>query len=266
MSDVRRAPVDLGTILGIVLGFGLVIVSILVGGGLPFFLDGVAFLVTAGGTFAACLIAYPFGVTSALPGMIGKAFASRTTAPSEIIARLVRYAELARRDGMIAIDERLDKEHDPTLKRALRLAVDGTDPKILNMILRLEVRALEERHVSGQNLLMSAAGYAPAFGMLGTLVGLIQMLLYLEDPTRIGRGMALALVTTFWGVFLSNLVFHPLAVKLRNRTREEKTLLRLVAEGVTSIQEGDSPRIVKERLHSYLAADARNDPRADASK
>jgi chemotaxis protein MotA len=249
--------VDLGTILGIVLGFGIVVLSITTGGGLPFFLDGIAFLVTAGGTLAACLIAYPIEVTRSLPAMIAKAFATRATEPREIIARIVRYAELARRDGMLAIEERIDKEYDPTLKRGLRLAIDGTDPKILSLILKLEVRALEERHLAGQNLLVSAAGYAPAFGMLGTLIGLIQMLLFLSDPTRIGKGMALALVTTFWGVMLSNLVFHPLAAKLRNRTREEKTLHRLVTEGVTSMQEGDSPRIVRERLHSFLAADAR---------
>ncbi len=248
---------DLGTILGIVLGFGIVVAAIGAGGGTGFFLDPVSFLVTAGGTFAACLVAYPMEITRGLPGMIGKAFTSRATEPKEIIARLVRYAELARRDGMLAIEERIDKETDPTLKRSLRLAVDGTDPKILNLILRLEVRALEERHLAGQNFLVSAAGYAPAFGMLGTLIGLIQMLLFLDDPTRIGKGMALALVTTFWGVMLSNLVFHPLAAKLRNRTREEKTLRRLVTEGITSIQEGDSPRIVRERLHSFLAADAR---------
>ncbi len=257
---------DLGTILGIVLGFGIVVAAIGAGGGLAFFLDATSFLLTAGGTLAACLVAYPIAVTRSVPGMIAKAFASRTTQANEIIARLVRYAELARRDGMLAIEERIDKETDPTLKRALRLAVDGTDPKILNLILRLEVRALEERHLAGQNLLMSAAGYAPAFGMLGTLIGLIQMLLFLDDPTRIGKGMALALVTTFWGVMLSNLLFHPLAGKLRNRTRAEKTLRRLVTEGITSIQEGDSPRIVRERLHSFLAVDARRTAGAAAEK
>jgi chemotaxis protein MotA len=248
---------DLGSILGIVLGVGLIGAAISVGGGLLFFFDPIALLITFGGTAAACLIAYPISVTKSLPGMLVKAFWSRSPEPAETIERVVRYAEIARRDGMLTLEEKIDQEPDPHLNKALRLAVDGTDPKILDLILRLEVRALEERHLAGQNLLTSAAGYAPAFGMVGTLIGLIQMLLFLNDPTKIGRGMAVALVTTFWGALLSNLVFHPLAGKLRNRTREEKAVRRLMIEGITSIQEGDSPRIVREKLHAYLSPEAR---------
>ncbi|HET9887860.1 MAG TPA: motility protein A [bacterium] len=247
---------DFGTVLGIILGLGLIGVSISTGGGLPFFFDPIAILITFGGTLAACLISYPFAVTRALPRMIGKAFRGRTPSSQDTIERVVRYAELSRRDGMIALEEQIEKEPDPQVKKALRLAVDGTDPKILSLVLRLEVRALEERHLAGQNLLVSAAGYAPAFGMVGTLIGLIQMLLFLNDPTKIGKGMAVALVTTFWGALLSNLVFNPLAGKLRNRTREEKAVRRLVIEGITAIQEGDSPRIVREKLHAFLAPEA----------
>ncbi len=248
---------DFGTIAGIVLGTGLVAVSITVGGGAAFFFDPISILITGGGTLAACLISFPIGVARGLPGMIAKTFHSNVAPAAEIIERLVRYAELARREGMLVLEEKIDREPDPQLKKALRLAIDGTDPRILGMILRLEVRALEERHVAGQNLLVTAAGYAPAFGMLGTLIGLIQMLLFLNDPTKIGKGMAVALVTTFWGVFLSNLVFGPLAGELRNRTREEKNVRRLIIEGIVSIQEGDSPRIVREKLYATLSPEAR---------
>jgi chemotaxis protein MotA len=158
---------------------------------------------------------------------------------------------------MLALEEEAEKAPDDFLKKALRLAVDGTDAELIGMILRLELRAQEERHNSGQNILLDAAAYAPAFGMIGTLIGLIQMLRTLDDPSSIGAGMAVALVTSFWGSFLANIVFNPLAGKLKNRTREEKATRMLVIEGVTSIQGGDSPRIVKEKLHTFLSPASR---------
>jgi chemotaxis protein MotA len=248
---------DFGTVLGIGLGLGLIGIAISSGGALPYFFDPIALLITLGGTASACLISHPIAVTRAVPAMLAHAFRVRPPSSREVIERLVRYAEIARRDGMFALEEQIDLEPDAHVKHALRLVVEGTDPKILGSILQLEARALEERHLAGQNLLVSAAGYAPAFGMVGTLIGLVQMLLFLNDPTKIGKGMAVALVTTFWGALLSNLVFNPLAGKLRNRTREEKMMRRLVIEGFTAIQEGESPRIVKEKLHVFLSPELR---------
>lgn len=256
---------EVGTILGIALGVGLVFFGITSGGGLRFFFDSTALLITFGGTMAACLIAYPLSIARGLPAMLAKTLWSRSTSSSDTIQKVVRYAEIARRDGMPALEEELERENDPHLKRAIGLLVEGTDPKTLTLILELEVRALEQRHVAGQNLLISAAGYAPAFGMVGTLIGLIQMLLFLDDPTKIGRGMAVALVTTFWGALLSNLVFHPLAGKLRNLTRQEKAARRMVIEGISSIQEGDSPRIVREKLQAFLAPETRLQTAPNAS-
>jgi chemotaxis protein MotA len=251
---------DLGTVLGIILGLGLIGVAIADGGTLPFFFDAHALLITFGGTACACLISHPIAVTRSVPAMVANAFRVRSASSRDVIERLVRYAEIARRDGMFALESQIDVEPDEHVKKALRLVVEGTDPKMLGVILQLEARALEERHLAGQNFLVSAAGYAPAFGMVGTLIGLIQMLLFLNDPTKIGKGMAVALVTTFWGALLSNLVFNPLAGKLRNRTREEKAMRRLVIEGFTAIQEGESPRIVKEKLHAFLSPESRPRP------
>jgi chemotaxis protein MotA len=248
---------DFGTVLGFLLGLGLVAVGIGTEGGLRFFFEDTALLLAFGGTVAACLISTPLSIVRAIPGMLAKTLVFRAPSSADTIARVVRYAEVARREGIPALEDLLENEKDPYLKHALGLVVEGTDPKILILILELEIRALEQRHVAGQNLLISAAGYAPAFGMVGTLIGLIQMLLFLNDPTKIGHGMAVALVTTFWGALLSNLVFHPLAMKLRNRTREEKAVRRLVIEGITSIQEGDSPRVVREKLQAFLSPEAR---------
>jgi chemotaxis protein MotA len=132
------------------------------------------------------------------------------------------------------------------------------------MILRLDLRALEARHKQGQDILKTAAEFAPAFGMIGTLIGLIQMLQVLDDPSAIGGGMAVALVTSFWGAFLANTIFLPLAGKLKNRSNEERAIRRLVIEGITSIQGGDSPRIVKEKLHTFLPPSQREEEKVEA--
>jgi chemotaxis protein MotA len=249
--------VDLGTIIGVVIGVGLVFSAIITGGGLGMFMNVPSLLIVCGGTTAAVLMAFPLSVAKRTFGVLMRAFLHKAASPQHVLELIVHYAEVARRDGMLALEEEAEKAPDDFLKKALRLAVDGTDAELIGMILRLELRAQEERHTSGQNILLDAAAYAPAFGMIGTLIGLIQMLRTLDDPSSIGAGMAVALVTSFWGSFLANIVFNPLAGKLKNRTREEKATRMLVIEGVTSIQGGDSPRIVKEKLHTFLSPASR---------
>ena len=162
------------------------------------------------------------------------------------------------------MEEEAEQAPDEFLKKALRLAVDGTDAELIGMILRLELRALMTRHKQGADILKQGAEFAPAFGMIGTLIGLIQMLQVLDDPSAIGGGMAVALVTSFWGAFLANTIFLPLANKLKNRSAEEQAIRRLIIEGVTSIQGGDSPRIVKEKLHTFLPPSQREEEKVEA--
>ena len=244
---------DLGTIIGILIGFGLVFTAIISGGGLLLFLNVPSLLIVLGGVTAAVLMSFPLSVARTVPGIVLSAFTSKTPSHQQIIDLIIHYAELARRDGMLALEDEADRAPDEFLRKALRLAVDGTDAELIGMILRLELAALSARHKRGQDILRAAADYSPAFGMIGTLIGLIQMLQVLNDPGSIGRGMAVALVTSFWGAFLANSLFLPLAGKLKNRTGEEKSVRRLVIEGITSIQSGDSPRIVKEKLHTFLS-------------
>ncbi len=248
---------DLGTIIGIFVGLGLIFSSILMGGGLMLFLDVPSLLIVFGGVVATVLMSFPMSVVVQVPGIVMKTFMFKAQAPEEILTLIIRYAEVARRDGMLALEEEAEKAPDEFLKKALRLAVDGTDAELIGMILRLELRALEDRHKTGKNVLATAAEFAPAFGMIGTLIGLIQMLQVLDDPSAIGGGMAVALVTSFWGAFLANTIFLPLSGKLGNRSAEETAVRRLIIQGITSIQGGDSPRIVKEKLHTFIAPGAR---------
>lgn len=251
---------DHGTVVGILIGMGLVFAAIFLGGGLVIFLNAPSLLIVLGGVCAAVLMSFPLGVVRSVPGVVLKTFLHRAPRPGEVLQRIVRYAEIARRDGMLALEDEAERAPDEFLRKALRLAVDGTDAELLGMILRLELRSLEDRHRTGQNVLRAAGAYAPAFGMIGTLIGLIQMLQVLDRPGSIGHGMAVALVTTFWGAFLANTLFLPLAGKLRHRSEEERAVRRLVIEGVTAIQSGDSPRIVREKLDTFLSPGRRVDP------
>jgi chemotaxis protein MotA len=250
--------VDLGTIIGILVGIGLVFTAILSGGGVVQFFNVPSLLIVLGGVIAAVLISFPLAVTRKVPGIVLRAFTHRSPTHEEILRLMIRYAEMARRDGMLALEDEAERAPDEFLRKALRLAVDGTDAKLIGMILRLELNSLIARHRTGQDILRQAGEFAPAFGMLGTLIGLIQMLEVLDSPGQIGHGMAVALVTSFWGAFLANMVFLPLATKLKNRSNEERSVRRLIIEGITAIQEGDSPRIVREKLHTFLAPASRH--------
>ncbi len=255
---------DLGSIIGIVIGLGLVFSAILSGGGMLLFLDPASLMIVLGGTISATLISFPLPVVKKVPGVVARAFLHKAPSPGEILKLIIHYAEVARRDGMLALEEEADKAPEEFLKKSLRLAVDGTDAELIGMILRLELKALQDRHKTGQDILHTAAAFAPAFGMIGTLIGLIQMLQVLDDPSAIGGGMAVALVTSFWGAFLANTLFLPLAGKLKNRSQEERAIRRLVIEGITSIQGGDSPRIVKEKLHTFLPPSLREEEKQEA--
>ena len=158
---------------------------------------------------------------------------------------------------MLALEEDSENETDPFLRKGLRLAVDGTDPQLLEKILETDVEQIENRHSDGAKLLGMGGTFAPAYGMIGTLIGLVNMLSNLDDPTQIGAGMATALITTFYGAVLANAVFIPLQGKLETRSKEELIIKTMVIEGIMAIQSGDSPRIVEEKLKSFLSPTVR---------
>ena len=166
---------------------------------------------------------------------------------------MVHYAERARKEGMLALEEDSENETDLFLRKGLRLAVDGTDPSLLEKILFTDINQQITRHKEGKQILEAGGNFAPAFGMIGTLVGLIQMLSGLDDPSTIGAGMAVALLTTFYGAVLANVFFLPLAGKLETRSRDEIMIREMIIDGIMAIQTGDSPRIVEEKLKSFLS-------------
>lgn len=244
---------DIATIIGLALAFGLVGWSIISGGNLSGFLNLPAAAIVLGGTLGSLLVHFPLSRFLGLFQILRKTLVFVQPEPDAVIAKMVKYAERARREGMLALEDDSETEEDEFLRKGLRLAVDGTDPQLLEKILHTDLQQIENRHYEGARILAAGGSFAPAFGMIGTLIGLVSMLSTLSDPAQIGAGMATALVTTFYGALLANALFLPLAGKLETRSREELLNKEMVIDGIMAIQSGDSPRIVEEKLKSFLS-------------
>lgn len=170
----------------------------------------------------------------------------------KVINSVVSFSEKARVNGILALENDAETSPDPFLKMGLELVVDGTDPALVREILETEVIAIRERHRIGKGVFESMAIYSPAFGMVGTLIGLVQMLLNLKDPSKIGPGLAVAIITTFYGVFYAYMICYPIARKLEVRSRQEVMLKQLIIEGLIAIQAGNNPRLIAKRLKAFL--------------
>ncbi len=250
--------------VGIVLAFGLIVWAISLGGNLGQFLNIPSVAIVIGGTMAAILANFPMAKVVGMIKVVKKTVRFAAPEPDTVIGKMVTYAERARREGMLALEEDSEDEEDEFLRKGLRLAVDGTDPQLLEKIMSTDIAQISARHREGKKILEAGGTFAPAFGMIGTLVGLVNMLATLEDPTSIGAGMATALITTFYGAVLANAFFLPLAGKLETRSEEEILVKEMIIDGIMAIQSGDSPRIVEEKLRSFLSPALRR--KMDASK
>lgn len=244
---------DIGTIIGLAMAIGAVLLGIILGGGSPGALfDPTSLFVVIGGTIGATVLAYPLGRVLKLHTVMMKAFFTKQVDIAEIIKDLVKFAEVARREGILALENHVDEMKDPFIVRGVKMAVDGTDPELIQQIMDTELEALMDRHAGGKAMLDTIGKYAPAFGMIGTLLGLIFMLSNMDDPSKIGPGMAVALITTLYGAMLSNMVTGPISDRLAARDAEEVLVKTIIMAGVMSIQSGDNPRVVESKLLTYL--------------
>jgi chemotaxis protein MotA len=244
---------DITTILGIVLGMAFILITMLLGGSPALFMNAPSVMITVGGTIAAIMTSYTMKDLTNFVNVLKNTLSVSEEAPDEIIGLLVKFAERARREGILALEKQMEEVTDTFLKNGIQLAVDGTEPELLKDIMETELMYLEERHKKGQEQVEQFASLAPAWGMIGTLIGLILMLANLSDPDALGPGMAVALITTFYGSIMANLLFIPLNTKLKGRTKEELLMRQLMIQGILSIQSGDNPRIVEQKLNSFIA-------------
>ncbi len=244
---------DLGTIIGLVAGFALTIMAILSSGGnIADYLNLPSLLMVVGGSFGAILVASPMSRVLGVMRYVNIVLRVPVLEYERTISGLVNFSEKARREGLLALEDDLEEVEDEFMRKGIQLVVDGTDPDIIRSVLYNDLNQLQERHAVGIKLFDDWGKIAPAFGMIGTLAGLIAMLANLEDTSAIGPNMSLALITTMYGALFANLILIPIKSKLEDRDRDEALLREIMIEGILSIQSGDNPRILEEKLLSFL--------------
>jgi chemotaxis protein MotA len=244
---------DLSTIIGVLAAFGMVLMGIMAGGPLTLFVDMPSVFITIGGTFGIIFINYPLKDVFGVFGVVKNVFFTQHRDAKGLIPLFVDFASRARREGILALEAATEDLNDPFFKQGLELVIDGLEPQSIRDILETEIEHIEQRHIRGADILNSIGTFAPAMGMVGTLIGLVQMLQSMSDPSTIGPAMAVAIITTFYGAIMANLVALPMAGKLTMRSREEVLEKGMIIEGIMCISAGDNPRIVERKLHSFLA-------------
>lgn len=241
---------DIATIIGVLAGLGLIGGSIMVGGSLGGFVDVPGLLIVGGGTTAAMLVCFPFATVKNSVMIAMKAIKVKPHNPVKTIKQMVEISKKVRKEGPLSLQT--FKSPDRFLSKAVAMMVDGMDYGAIRSILSNEISKIRERHQIGQAVFEQLGLLAPAFGMIGTLIGLVQMLKKLSDPSSIGPAMAVALLTTFYGAVFANLVAVPIAKKLELRSNEETIGLEIVMEGVVSIVKKENPAVVQSKLNAFL--------------
>ena len=243
---------DIATLVGVISALGLVVTAILLGGGsFNAFVDIPSFLVVIGGAIAAVMVAFPLKNFLSVFGVSKKVFLNKAESVPALIETIVGLAETARRDGLLALESRIDELENPFIVLGIQMAVDGTRPEVIEDVMRTELDAVATRHRDGKSIFDQLGRFAPAFGMIGTLMGLIIMLGDM-DPETIGKGMAVALITTLYGAIVSNVIFLPFAEKLGFLNKQELLAMEIIVRGIMGIQSGDNPRVIEQKLNTFI--------------
>ncbi len=251
---------DIATIGGIIGGIALVLFGIIAGGvGVGPYMDSGSALIVVGGTFSAFFVAYPLSRALSIGRVLSKIMGNSSNPVGEVIKIIMDLANVARKEGLLALEEAVTDVNDPFMKKGVTLIVDGTDPELVKTILETELEHEAVRHNQGKGMFDTLGSIAPAFGMIGTLIGLIAMLKNLDDPSTIGPSMAVALITTFYGSLMANLLFIPMAKKLEIKSADEALIKEVMIEGLLSIQAGENPRIIEEKLRVFLSPKVRKE-------
>ncbi len=245
---------DIATIIGIVAGFALIFASIMAGGSLMIFVHIPSMLIVIGGMLCSVLIHFSLSQFLGIFGIVKNTFLHKAYSPNQIIQKMVNFAAINRRDGALALEQEMRKVDDPYLVKGLQSLVDGQEEADIREIMSMETDYMRERHGDGKKILEFMGASAPAFGMIGTLIGLVGMLQNLSSPDAIGQNMAVALLTTFYGALLANLVFIPLAGKLGQYSKNESMAMEMMVEGVCAIVKGDSPTVVREKMQAFVSS------------
>lgn len=255
---------DFATIIGLVLAIGAILWGQhLEGGHVGSLLQETAAIIVIGGTFGACMVQFPLSVLISSFKAVGKAFFAPKVNNKDIIAEIIKFAHKARRQGIISLESETESASDPFLKKALNMAVDGIEPKMLRETMEMEMTNMEEEGEHPIKFWEAAGGYSPTIGIIGAVLGLIHVMENLTDPSKLGGGIAVAFVATIYGVTLANVVYLPIAGKLKMRQRAEMVAKEIILVGVISILEGENPRLIEDKLKSFLTQKDQEAPPAE---
>lgn len=249
---------DIASLVGFAIAYAMMAVSVVMGGGsFTSFYDTASVLMVIGGSIGAVMICFPLGSLFKIPKVTLKAFMNKAPNIKELITTIVSLAETARRDGLLALEQRIEEVKNPFIKLGIQLSIDGTRPEVIEDVLRTDTDSMSLRHKEGKALLDQIGRFGPAFGMIGTLLGLVIMLGQMSDPSKIGAGMAVALLTTLYGAVLSNASFLPMAEKLAFYSKQEVIAREIIVRGIMAIQSGENPRIIEQKLNTFLPPNQR---------
>jgi len=248
---------DIATVLGVISAFGLVIIAIFMGGGIQLFINIPSLMIVVGGTLGATMINYPLKDVFGVLNVVKKALFTRNIPVDELIKRFIKFANKSRKEGILSLEGEIKNLTDEFLKKGIQLSIDGLEPQEISNVLETEVDFIRTRHQMGAEIFSTMGAFAPALGMIGTLIGLVQMLQTMEDPSSIGPAMAVALLTTFYGSIMANIVCLPIAGKLRTRSKEEVLAKEMSIQGIISISNGDNPRILEQKLLAFIPPNQR---------
>ncbi|MEG1256023.1 motility protein A [Clostridium sp.] len=248
---------DMLTGIGFIIAMALVVYGMMTGGSLKLFFDVPSLAITVGGSFGAILMAYPIEEVKRFLKVGSQAFKAEALSKVDNVTLFVNLSKKARRDGLLSLEEDIQGIDNEFIKKGLNMIVDGIEPESIRDIMTLEIKELEKRHEDASSMFSTWGAYAPAMGMIGTLIGLIQMLANLTDSANLASGMGKALITTFYGSMLANLIVIPIAGKLNYKTAKEVNSMEMMIEGVLSIQSGVNPRIIEDKMVVYLSPEDR---------
>ena len=216
-------------------------------------------MIVFGGTIGTVLVSFPMDRVTKLPKIMGVAFREEATSERDLVNLFVRLAERARREGLLALEGEAAEIHDPAIRKGVLLVVDGTDPELVREIMEADVGAMSERHEGKFAMFAAAGGYAPTMGIIGTVMGLVNVLSHLDKPDELGKSIATAFIATLYGVLTANVFWLPIGERLKQRNKDEVSLRTLAVEGVLAVQAGDTPRGVREKLEAFLPLNLRGE-------
>jgi chemotaxis protein MotA len=243
---------DIATVLGILSATGLVLGAIFMGSGLNVFINIPSLCIVVGGTIGVTLVAYPLKDFLSVIKVVQKAIFTKNISATELVSKFTDFANKTRKEGILALESEIKELSDEFFKKGVQLSIDGLEPQQIRNILDTEIEFVRDRHKLGADIFISMGTFAPAMGMIGTLIGLVQMLQSMDDPSTIGPAMAVALLTTFYGSLMANICCMPIAGKLKTRSKEEMLTKEMTIQGIISLSNGDNPRILEQKLLAFL--------------